>query len=103
MTDGTHDVVVWVGTKLGEEKLFTLTARNALGNSARLVEVEAQVADAKFVEVRRETNMTKSQAEAKKKEIKSDYIKRGFTYQSRNELPRPMKYEPSTRLGYYLK
>ena len=87
----THDVVVWVGTKPGETNFFTLTARDADGNRARMLEVEEQVAEGDFIEDYREVGMTKEKAEERKSILKAEYKLKGFKYQPRNSLPNPMK------------
>jgi hypothetical protein len=91
MANGTHAVVVWIGTRPGEEKLFTITARNADGNIARMIEVEEQVAAAGFVEDYREEGLTKAQADKRKREVIAEYKGCHYALQSRNELPNPMK------------
>ena len=90
MTNCTHDVVVWVGTREGETNLFTLTSRNAQGNCARLLEVQDQVAAAKFVEHYRETRLTKKKAEERKAVLKAQYKNQGYSYRPRKALPYPM-------------
>ncbi len=90
MITPTHNVIVWVSSTHGKSKYFTITARNASGNQARLQEVEAQVAEAGFVEDYRETDLSKTEADARKKIVKQKYIQLGYIYHKRNALPKPM-------------